>query len=37
MGKCTKLSVNVEAYDLMAQHQAILKYIFLFSKNVIRF
>lgn len=37
MGKCTKLSVNLKAYDLITQHQAILKYIFLFSKKLIHF
>lgn len=37
MDKCTKFSVNLKAYDLMAQHQAIFKCVFLLSKNVICF
>lgn len=29
MDKCANFSMNLKAYDLMAQHQAIFKYIFL--------
>lgn len=34
MDKCTKFSVNLKTYDLMAQHQAIFKYIFILSRNL---